>query len=1012
MEVFVGCALLMVLVQIILVLRTVQVKRSFWKDLVHLFLCCIVITVSYLFSVLTESYFLNAFFSAFYFSGVTWVLYFLVIYTGKLTRYARFRPYRIAQAVFGSWVVLDTVLQLINPFWEIVIHYEFFPDYLAQWQYAPLPLFQCHLILSYLQVAFTLLMLFHKFRYSPKAYRSKYSFLGAGIIVIVLLNAIFLFQQDKHLFDFSLFFYSLMCGIVLWYNNRYMEHGMLRDARALILSELENAIVLFDNENFYVKGNRSAKRLFAFLDKVHQEDNYLLKDFLKEAGIAEPIEDMESDTHSFQWSPKDSEAAVYRCDYTVLRDSKRRMIGKLIMLTDLSSEYDLLTGFFSEAKFHQKFSGAQQEEVYPCGVAVCDLNHLKRINQEQGKEMGDQAIIYLANTIRETTPEGTIYARLSDANLVFVCAGTDIFRMREIIASIKERLTLARGFQEPLTIQGAISIATLADPDIPKHAKDAIRSMKAKKLMDGTSAHSSLLDSLAQTLQESDSCTKEHVKRTQIMGEKLGIRLGLNDVDLSNLALLCLLHDIGKLGIPLEILNKPGKLTDDEWGMMRSHAEKGYRIAKASKELSDIADLILHHHECWNGKGYPDGLSQETIPLLSRIIAVVDTYDAMTNDRPYRRALTQTQACRELMRCAGTQFDPYLVAEFIDMLKSMDIYDENLGQELADEAEEVQVKPMGLDEEELPRDRNMYEVVYTKYDLDENLRVVSFDENFTKITGYSAEDVKQYQLTQQDLIFPEDLGDYLKLVKKHLEKEHEAFLEHRLRMKDGGVRYVYCHGRQYFDSVTRSPRSQIIATDISKSISVSSMIDRERESARRSLQRWEDSIRRDPLTHLLNRMAFQNDVQLKLMDDSAKIIFLMFDLDNFKQFNDTKGHKFGDELLVSFARALSTAVQNCGIAGRMGGDEFGAIISLDKNASSEEVEKRISEIWSELKLALQKLDDTVTISQGAVVASETVHSFNELYKRADMALYEAKEQGRNRYAVCHEESITDGATTE
>ena len=1003
MELFVGCALLMVVMHLYLIYLSVRAGKQHWKNLVRCFICCVEITVTYLFSLLTESYFLNSLFSAFYFSGVVWMLYFLVQYVGKLTRYDRERNYRIGMTLLGAWVACDTLFQLVNPFREIVIHYTFFPNYLARWQYEPMPLFRCHLLLSYLLVVLSLLLLGRKYWVSPKAYRKKYSVLVVGICIIVLLNAVFLFQQDKHLFDFSLFLYGLMCGIVLWFNNRYLEHGMLREARTIILSGLENALVLFDNENYYVKGNRSAKKLFPFLKDRNHEGEYTLEGFMEDAGFEELSEEID-DTYSFQWSPGGrEEVAVYRCDYSALRDEKGRIIGKLFMLTDLSSDFDLLTGFYSESTFRKIFEDPREEDFYPCGVAVCDINHLKRINQELGKEKGDQAIKSLAEAIRDITPEGTSYARIGDANLLFVCGKTDIFKMRELIGAIKDRLSRVSGFHEPLSIQGAISIATTADPLITKHAKDAVKSMKAKKLMDGTSAHSSLLDSLAQTLQESDSCTREHVKRTQILGEKLGIRLGLNDVDLSNLALLCLLHDIGKLGIPLEILNKPGKLTEEEWVMMRSHAEKGYRIAKASKELSDIADLILHHHECWNGKGYPDGLAQEAIPLLSRIIAVVDTYDAMTNDRPYRRALTQTQACRELMRCAGTQFDPYLVSEFIEMLKSMDMFDEKLNQELRQQPEEVQVKPMGLEEEDVSKDRNMYEVVYTKYDLDENSRIVSFDDAFTQMTGYSAEDVKAYQLTQQDLIFPEDLADYLKLVDKHLTKDHEAFLEHRLRMKDGGVRYVYCHGRQYFDSVTRSPRSQIIATDISKSISVSTMIDRERESARRSLQRWEDSIRRDPLTHLLNRMAFQNDVQLKLMDDSATIVFLMFDLDHFKQYNDTKGHKFGDELLAAFARALSTAVEECGIAGRMGGDEFGAIISMDKSCTREEVERRVGEIWSELMLALQKLDDTVTISQGAAIASEQVHSFNELYKRADMALYEAKNKGRNRYAVCADE---------
>lgn len=135
------------------------------------------------------------------------------------------------------------------------------------------------------------------------------------------------------------------------------------------------------------------------------------------------------------------------------------------------------------------------------------------------------------------------------------------------------------------------------------------------------------------------------------------------------MSLLCLLHDIGKIGVPLEILNKPGKLSDEEWEILRSHTEKGYVIANSNHELKGIAEEIRHHHERWDGSGYPDGLSGESIPLLSRIIAVVDAYDAMINNRSYKSAISVSSAMEELEQCAGSQFDPFIVSEFLLMLK-------------------------------------------------------------------------------------------------------------------------------------------------------------------------------------------------------------------------------------------------------------------------------------------------------------------------------------------------------
>jgi HD-GYP domain-containing protein (c-di-GMP phosphodiesterase class II) len=174
-------------------------------------------------------------------------------------------------------------------------------------------------------------------------------------------------------------------------------------------------------------------------------------------------------------------------------------------------------------------------------------------------------------------------------------------------------------------------------------------------------------------LTESDYETEEHVERTKAMAERLGRALELSDAELGKLTLLAVLHDIGKIAIPHAILSKPGKLTEEEWQIMRTHTEKGYRIASASKELQPIADYILHHHERWDGKGYPSGLAGEEIPLLSRIITVVDSHDVMVHDRPYHNAMSQADAEKELLRCSGSQFDPHIVSVFLQVLRDEEV---------------------------------------------------------------------------------------------------------------------------------------------------------------------------------------------------------------------------------------------------------------------------------------------------------------------------------------------------
>ena len=134
--------------------------------------------------------------------------------------------------------------------------------------------------------------------------------------------------------------------------------------------------------------------------------------------------------------------------------------------------------------------------------------------------------------------------------------------------------------------------------------------------------------------------------------------------ELDELCLLSVLHDIGKIGITDKILLKPAKLSDDEWKEMKKHSEIGYHIAAASNELSSIAEYILSHHERWDGNGYPQGLKGSEIPKLSRIIAVIDTYDVITHERPYKKVMSRNDALTEIKRCSGTQFAPDIAEAF------------------------------------------------------------------------------------------------------------------------------------------------------------------------------------------------------------------------------------------------------------------------------------------------------------------------------------------------------------
>ena len=171
---------------------------------------------------------------------------------------------------------------------------------------------------------------------------------------------------------------------------------------------------------------------------------------------------------------------------------------------------------------------------------------------------------------------------------------------------------------------------------------------------------------LSNAVEAKDVDLKDHCRHMTYRAARLGAFVGLRGADLESVAHGALLHDIGKIAIPVQLLHKVEPLTDDEWARLRRHPEIGANICGPLRVARDIAPIIRHHHERWDGSGYPDGLRGEEIPLGARIVALADAYDVIVRGRPYQAARSHPEAVIELQRCAGSQFDPALVPLFIE----------------------------------------------------------------------------------------------------------------------------------------------------------------------------------------------------------------------------------------------------------------------------------------------------------------------------------------------------------
>jgi diguanylate cyclase (GGDEF)-like protein/PAS domain S-box-containing protein len=334
------------------------------------------------------------------------------------------------------------------------------------------------------------------------------------------------------------------------------------------------------------------------------------------------------------------------------------------------SFHDYLTGLYNRAFFEEELKRLDSVRQIPLSIVIGDVNGLKIINDAFGHEKGDKLLKKIANVLKESFRSEDILARWGGDEFVAILPKTNAKKALSILNRIKTRLTQESTKTMPLNVAFGLTVKESISKKISEVIKEAEDRMYTHKLSKKQSSHSSIISSLEKALEERDYETKEHVVRMKTLAKKLGKKLSLNNEILDELTLLATLHDIGKISIADSIILKPQKLTGKEWEAIKKHPIIGYRIAESSGDLAPIAKGILYHHEWWNGEGYPEGKKGKDIPLISRIISIIDAYDAMVSDRPYRKALSKKEAVEELKRCSGSQFDPVLIEKFLSIVKN------------------------------------------------------------------------------------------------------------------------------------------------------------------------------------------------------------------------------------------------------------------------------------------------------------------------------------------------------
>lgn len=332
---------------------------------------------------------------------------------------------------------------------------------------------------------------------------------------------------------------------------------------------------------------------------------------------------------------------------------------------------DRLTGLYNRLFFDMTMKDLEFRQELPVTIIIGDMNGLKLANDAYGHRVGDEVLVLAGSILEDSVSDlNAIVARLSGDEFAVLLPGVGKVganmvceRIRAACDSIAEphmRPSIALGF--------ATWNSDLAS--LEETMRNAEDNMYHNKLNESKSTRSAVIHSLQASLEEKTTETRSHAERLRVMALRLGKQIGLAASDMDELALAALMHDIGKIGIPDSVLMKEGPLDEEEWVVMKKHPEVGYHIILSSPNMSKVAEFILGHHERWDGQGYPRGLQQENISLISRIISVVDAYDVMTSYRPYKKTLTQEKALDEIQKGAGTQFDPLIASAFIKMIRA------------------------------------------------------------------------------------------------------------------------------------------------------------------------------------------------------------------------------------------------------------------------------------------------------------------------------------------------------
>ncbi|SKB36774.1 PAS domain S-box-containing protein/diguanylate cyclase (GGDEF) domain-containing protein/HDIG domain-containing protein [Acetoanaerobium noterae] len=326
---------------------------------------------------------------------------------------------------------------------------------------------------------------------------------------------------------------------------------------------------------------------------------------------------------------------------------------------------DQLTGLYNRRYYEEQIEKLSGSEFLPLAIIMVDVNGLKLTNDAFGHHIGDELLKKVAKNLISCDSKGGFACRVGGDEFLMVFPNTDEKEAEYIVDKLYGLVSAERLENIVISISAGWQVRTDENQSIRDTLIKAENHMFRKKIVESQSMRNQTVNIIMQTLSEKNEREKRHSVEVAKWAKEIGVSMGLSVQKVKEIELAGLLHDIGKIAIKEDILNKPGKLTEEEYDEIKRHPESGYHILKSVDEYSSLAQCVLEHHERFDGKGYPKGIKGSQISLIARIIAVADAFEAMIAQRPYRKSLTEEMAIEEIKKNSNTQFDPEVVTAFL-----------------------------------------------------------------------------------------------------------------------------------------------------------------------------------------------------------------------------------------------------------------------------------------------------------------------------------------------------------